>query len=59
MIAFKRIDLPPGRYRLQVAASDPVTGVAGSVISDLEVPDFEKATFAMSGLLVTSAPAMC
>ena len=54
VIALKRIDLPPGRYRLQVAASDPVRSVAGSVISDLEVPDFEKATFAMSGLLVTS-----
>ena len=54
VIALKRIDLPPGRYRLQVAASDPVRSVAGSVISDLEVPDFKKATFAMSGLLVTS-----
>ena len=54
VIAFKRIDLPPGRYRLQVATADPARSVAGSVISDLEVPDFEKATFAMSGLLVTS-----
>jgi hypothetical protein len=54
VIALKRIDLPPGRYRLQVAASDPVRNVAGSVISDLEVPDFKKGTFAMSGLLVTS-----
>jgi VWFA-related protein len=52
--AFRRIDLPPGRYRLQVAAFDPVRNVAGSVTSNLEVPDFEKATFAMSGLLVTS-----
>jgi hypothetical protein len=54
VIALRRIDLPPGRYRLQVAASDPARSVAGSVISDLEVPDFKKATFAMSGLLVTS-----
>ena len=33
VIALKRIDLPPARYRLQVAASDPVRRVAGSVIS--------------------------
>jgi VWFA-related protein len=54
VIALKRIELPAGRYRLQIAASDPVRSVTGSVISDLEVPDFKKAAFAMSGLLVTS-----
>ena len=54
VIALKRIELPPGRYRLQVAAFDPARSVAGTVISDLDVPDFKNATFAMSGLLLTA-----
>jgi hypothetical protein len=50
----KRMDLPPGGYRLRVAATDPGRNVAGSVIHDLEVPDFEKTTLAMSGVVLMS-----
>jgi len=53
----KRLDLPPGRYQVRVAAHDPGGGNAGSVVADLEVPDFAKLPFSMSGVAVTSAPA--
>ncbi len=50
-----RMDLPPGRYQLRIAAHDPAGGNVGSVQYDLEVPDYAKAPFSMSGLVVTSA----
>jgi VWFA-related protein len=50
----KRMDLPPGRYRLHVAAHDPVRNLSGSLIQDLEVPDPEKANFAVSGVFLMS-----
>jgi len=49
-----RVELPPGRYRLQVAARDPLKHVVGSVFSDVEVPDFYKEPLSMSGLMITS-----
>ena len=49
-----RVDLPPGRYQLRLAARDSRTGKAGSVVYDLEVPDYSKLPFSMSGLVVTS-----
>jgi VWFA-related protein len=51
-----QIDLPPGRYQLRVAAAES-TGKAGSVFYDVEIPDFYKAPFTMSGLAITSASA--
>src|SRR3954471_8585658 len=50
-----RLDLPPGRYQLRIAAHDAGGGNVGSVQYDLEVPDYAKAPFSMSGLVVTSA----
>jgi VWFA-related protein len=49
-----RLDLPPGRYQLRIAAHDPAGGNVGSLQYDLEVPDFAKAPFSMSGLVLTS-----
>jgi VWFA-related protein len=49
----KRMDLPPGRYRLHVAAHDVVRGRSGSLIHDLEVPDLQ-ASFALSGIVLLS-----
>jgi len=54
MSVLKRMELPPGRYRLHVAASALDRNLAGSVLYDLEVPDFDKAGLAMSGVLLTS-----
>jgi VWFA-related protein len=50
-----RMDLPPGRYQLRVAAQDQGGGNVGSVQYDLDVPDFNKAPFSMGGLVLTSA----
>jgi VWFA-related protein len=49
-------DLPPGRYQLRVAAGN-VNGKAGSVIYDLDVPDYFKTPLTMSGIALTSASA--
>ena len=48
-----QVSLPPGRYQLRVAAGNR-TGTSGSVLYDLEVPDFTKEAFSMSGVALTS-----
>jgi hypothetical protein len=50
-----RLNVPVGRYQLRVGAHDLSGGALGSVLYDLDVPDFEKAPLAMSGLVLTSA----
>ena len=49
-----RLDLPPGKYQLRVAAHDTNGGNVGSVQYDLNVPDFQKAPFSVSGVVLTS-----
>jgi VWFA-related protein len=49
-----QIALPPGRYQLRVAAGTP-TGKVGSVLYDLDVPDFYKSPLTMSGVALTAA----
>jgi len=49
-----RLDLPPGKYQLRVAAHDTNGGNVGSVQYDLAVPDFQKTPFGISGLVLTS-----
>jgi len=49
--------LPPGRYQLRVAAAEEGANRAGSAFYDLEVPDFQRAGFSMSGVALTSAGA--
>lgn len=51
------LELPPGRYQLRVAARELNGGAAGSVFTDLIVPDFSKQRFTMSGVLLTSSSA--
>ena len=50
-----RMNIPAGRYQLRVAAHDLSGGALGSVLYDLDVPDFEKVPLSMSGLVLTSA----
>jgi VWFA-related protein len=50
-----RLDLLPGKYLLRIAAHDAAGGNVGSVQYDLDVPDFVKAPFSISGLVLTSA----
>ena len=49
-----RLDLKPGRYQLRLASHDTAGGAVGSLIYDLEVPDFSKEKFHMSGVVLTS-----
>ena len=49
-----RVELPPGRYQLRVAAHDSGSGKVGTVIYDLDVPDFSKGALSMSGIAITS-----
>jgi len=49
-----RVELPPGRYQMRVAAHDAAGGNVGSVLYDLDVPDYTKAPFGISGLVMTS-----
>ena len=49
------VDMPPGRYQIRVAASEEGAGLIGSVVYDLEVPDFFKAPFTMSSVALTAA----
>ena len=51
-----QISLPPGRYQLRIAASSR-NGRTGSVLYDLEIPDFTKEKFVMSGVTLTSRAA--
>src|SRR3989442_6380311 len=49
-----RLELPPGRYQLRVAARDSAGGALGTVLSDLQIPDFYKTPLSISGLALTS-----
>jgi VWFA-related protein len=51
-----QVNLPPGRYQLRFAVANKA-GKAGSVLYDLEIPDFNKVPFSMSGVTLTSAAA--
>lgn len=48
------LDLAPGRYQLRVAAREAIARRAGSVLYDLEVPDFSKSPLSMSSIALTS-----
>jgi hypothetical protein len=49
-----RLQMPPGRYQLRVATNDVGPATIGSVLYDLDVPDFTKAPLTMSGIVMTS-----
>lgn len=50
-----QIEIPPGRYQLRVVAREGNGKRAGSVLYDLEVPNFASEKLSMSGLALTSA----
>jgi hypothetical protein len=49
-----RVSLPPGRYQFRVAVHDEGNDALGAVNYHLEIPDFHKAPFGMSGVLLSS-----
>ena len=48
------LDLPPGGYQLRVTIGERGSDRAGTVLYDIEVPDFSKALLTMSGIAVTA-----
>jgi hypothetical protein len=52
-----RLTLPPGRYQIHVGAYERSGGATGTVPYDLELPDFSRVPFGLSGLVVTSSNA--
>src|SRR5579871_374108 len=56
--ALTSIVLKPGRYQLRIGAYSGLRDTAGSVYADVEVPDFAKEPIALSGLMLTSTPAL-
>jgi VWFA-related protein len=53
----RRLELPPGSYQLRIGARESGGGLVGSVMYDLDVPDFGKADLSMGGILLTAASA--
>ena len=51
----RRIQVPPGKYHMRVGARESGAGKTGTVIFELDVPDFSKAPLAMSGVAIASA----
>jgi hypothetical protein len=53
----ERLALPPGRYQLRVGARDGNSTNVGTLVYDLQVPDFSKLPLSMSGVVLTSRAA--
>ena len=53
----RRLELPPGTFQLRIGARESNGGLVGSVMYDLDVPDFSKADLSMGGILLTAASA--
>jgi VWFA-related protein len=51
-----RIDLPPGRYQLRLAAHNSTEGKDGSVFVDLTVPDFSNIPFSATQVVLNASP---
>jgi len=51
------VEVPPGRWQFRVAGRSENSGAAGSVFYDLDVPEFDKGSLSLSGLMLTSSTA--
>ena len=51
-----RIDLPPGRYRLRLAAHNATSAKSGSVFADVIVPDYSNVPFSASPAALSATP---
>ncbi len=50
----RKIQVPPGRYSLRIGIREGGGGRVGTVIYDLDAPDFSKGPLAMSGIAIAS-----
>ena len=53
-----RLDLPPGRHQLRVAGRALRSGLTGMVTHTIDVPPFEPDRLGLSGITLTSLPAV-
>jgi VWFA-related protein len=53
----RRLQVPPGKYSLRIGARDGNGGSVGSIIYELDAPDFSKGPLTMSGIAITSGSA--
>lgn len=51
-----RIDLPAGRYRLRLAASNATSAKSGSVFADVVVPDYSNVPVSAAPVMLSAAP---
>ena len=51
-----RIDLPAGRYRLRLAATNTTSAKSGSVFADVIVPDYSNVLFSASPVVLGATP---
>jgi VWFA-related protein len=51
----RRFELAPGAYQVRIGAREANSGGVGTVMLDMEVPDFSKPPLAVSGIVVTSS----
>lgn len=49
-----RINVPKGTYRLWVGAVQPKTGVRGSVMTEIDVPEFNRQPLELSGIIAST-----
>ena len=54
--ALARIDLPPGRYSLRLAAHNSTSNRDGSVFADVTVPDYSNAPFSATPVVLSANP---
>jgi hypothetical protein len=50
----RRIQVPPGKYQLRIGARESGGGRVGTVLYDLDAPDFSKGAVSMSGIAISS-----
>jgi hypothetical protein len=53
-----KLELQPGRYQLRVAARSAQSGATGMITSEFEVPKIDAGRIEMSGITLTSLPAV-
>jgi VWFA-related protein len=52
-----QVELPPGRYQIRIGAHESIGGTVGTLPYDLEIPDYAKTPFSLSGVFLTSSAA--
>jgi VWFA-related protein len=50
-----RVEVPPGTYRLMVGAAQVPSAVRGSVLTEINIPDFDRAPLTLSGIAMTTS----